>query len=74
MRLEAIKRRWDISRCAPLHSLRILGFLNLDIWQRKEGNLAVDDIALLYEEQVPRSEWQVGRVVEVYLETHGRVR
>ena len=39
----------------------------------KKG-ISVDDIALLYEEQVPRSKLQVGRAVEVYLETHGRVR
>ena len=43
-------------------------------WQSEERNLAVDDIVLLYEEQVPRSKWQVGRVVEVYPDTHGRVR
>jgi len=39
----------------------------------KKG-ISADDIALLYEEQVPCSKLQVGRVVEVYLETHGRVR
>jgi len=42
--------------------------------QSEERNLAVDDIVLLYEEQVPRSKWQVGRVVEVYPDTHGLVR
>jgi len=43
-------------------------------WQSEERNLVVDDIVLLYEEQVPRSKWQVGRVVEVYPDTHGRGR
>ena len=43
-------------------------------WKSEEKNLAVDDIVLLYEEQVPRSKWQVGRVIEVYPDAHGRVR
>jgi len=43
-------------------------------WQRKKRNLAVDDAVLLYEEQVPAGTWPVGRVVEVYPDTHGRVR
>jgi len=43
-------------------------------WQREKRNLVVDDIVLLCKEQVPCSKWQGGRVVEVYPDTHGRLR
>ncbi|KAG1656183.1 hypothetical protein GQR58_024091 [Nymphon striatum] len=41
---------------------------------KKSGNLNIDKIVLICEDNVPRSKWSLGKVVEVYPGRDGRIR
>lgn len=43
-------------------------------WNRAEGNLRVNDLVLLKEDNVPPGVWPIARVIEVYPGTDGIVR
>ncbi|KAG1656930.1 hypothetical protein GQR58_023669 [Nymphon striatum] len=41
---------------------------------KKSGNLNIDKIVLIREDNVPRSKWSLGKIVEVYPGRDGRIR
>lgn len=43
-------------------------------WQRPTRNSQVDDIVILQDDNAPRNEWKLARVVEVHPSVDGRVR
>jgi len=43
-------------------------------WHDTKNNLEVDDIVLAVDNNCPRSEWPLGRIVETYPDEHGVVR
>ncbi|XP_072168946.1 uncharacterized protein [Diadema setosum] len=43
-------------------------------WTRPQRNLAKDDLVLLIDDNLPRGQWSLGKVVEVYPGRDGRVR
>ncbi|KAK0147265.1 hypothetical protein N1851_013317 [Merluccius polli] len=43
-------------------------------WQKNKRNLKVNDIVLLQDDQVPRNEWKLARITEVYPGSDDRVR
>lgn len=43
-------------------------------WQRKQPNIRTDDVVLVADENLPRGQWPIGRVVEVNTGRDGYVR
>lgn len=43
-------------------------------WQRKTRNLQVDDVVLVSDDDIPRGQWPLGRVTEVFKGRDGLVR
>ena len=43
-------------------------------WHKKEPNFSVNDLVLMYDENVPLGSWPLGKVVEVYPDSQGNVR
>jgi len=43
-------------------------------WHDTKNNLEVDDIVLAVDNNCPRSQWPLGRIVETYRDEHGVVR
>ena len=43
-------------------------------WKTDQQNLQVDDLVLLVEDNIPRGQWRLGRVLEVYPSSDNKVR
>ncbi|XP_074649028.1 uncharacterized protein LOC141904341 [Tubulanus polymorphus] len=43
-------------------------------WLRKRPNLAVNDVVLVVDEDLPRRHWKLGRVVKIFVGKDGNVR
>lgn len=43
-------------------------------WNRARRNAKVNDIVLLKDDSAPRSQWKMGRIIDVYLGQDGKVR
>jgi hypothetical protein len=43
-------------------------------WQRNKRDMKAGDVVLIYDETLPRSQWKLGRVAEVYPGSDGKVR
>ena len=43
-------------------------------WNKEQRNLTVDDLVMVVDEQRPRGQWLLGRIIEVMPSTDGRVR
>jgi hypothetical protein len=43
-------------------------------WKREERNHLIDDLVLLVDENRPRGQWSMGRVIEVFPSDDGRIR
>ena len=43
-------------------------------WNRSQPNLEVDDIVIIKDDDQPRGQWQLGRIVETYPSSDGLVR
>ena len=43
-------------------------------WQAEVRNLKVNDLVVLAEDNIPRGQWNLGRILEVYPSVDGRVR
>ena len=43
-------------------------------WQAEVRNLQVNDLVVLAEDNIPRGQWNLGRILEVYPSVDGRVR
>ena len=43
-------------------------------WNKEHGNVAVDDVVLVLDENTHRSSWPLGRIIEVYKKRRAQVR
>ena len=43
-------------------------------WVRPRRNMRIDDIVLVKDENLPRNEWRLGRIVEAHLDEDGHLR
>ena len=67
---KVINEFWDIWRRDYLLELRQLQKIN----KSKGAKPKVNDIVIIYEENIPRQLWKLGRIVEIYKSNDGRER
>ena len=48
--------------------------LNRKKWKTEERNLSVNDVVIIFEPNLKRGEWKLGRILEVFPGKDGRVR
>ena len=65
---KVINEFWDIWRRDYLLELRQLQRIN----KSKGAKPKVNDIVIIYEENIPRQLWKLGRIVEIYKSNDGR--
>ena len=64
-----VNQFWQRWRKAYLNQLQ-----NRAKWQRNQRDLQVGDVVIISDESIPRSQWKLGRVFQVYPGSDGKVR